>query len=285
MNRLLAILVLAGLAGASSAQQPVAPAAEAKAPAAAKPPAPAKAPAGEKPVAPADKDAARDFQITLPAIEDRAGAPTMLRWIAMITVLSLAPAIMVMVTSFTRIVVVLALLRQALATQQIPPNQVLLALALLMTLVVMAPVYSDVHRDGIGPYLDGRIDQDQAFQAGTKHVRRFMIDQVEAGGNTEDVKLFLNDEIARKEDLKWQDVPTLSLIPAFAVSELKIAFMMGFRIYLPFLVIDMLVASVLISMGMIMLPPVLISLPFKLLLFVLADGWHLVIGTLMKSFT
>ncbi|MDY6913678.1 MAG: flagellar type III secretion system pore protein FliP [Planctomycetota bacterium] len=217
-------------------------------------------------------------------LEEPAKLSGAVRWVVLITVLSLAPAILVMVTCFTRIVVVLGLLRQALATQQLPPNQVLFGLALLMTVVVMAPVYKDVHRNAIRPYLDGRMSRADAFGAGEKHVRGFMIRQIEAGRNSGDVYLFLSDELADKKDLNWSDVPTMSLIPAFVVSELKIAFMMGFRIYLPFLIIDMLVASVLISMGMLMLPPVLISLPFKLLLFVLADGWHLVVGTLMSSF-
>ncbi|MGB2824661.1 MAG: flagellar type III secretion system pore protein FliP, partial [Phycisphaerae bacterium] len=181
-------------------------------------------------------------------------------------------------------VVVLGLLRQALATQQVPPNQVLFGLALLMTVAVMAPTYREVHREAVSPYLAGRLGREEAFAAGEKRVRDFMIRQIEAGGNTDDVYLFIDEPTAARDDLTWGDVPTLSLIPSFVVSELKIAFYMGFRVYLPFLVIDMVVGAVLISMGMLMLPPVLISLPFKLLLFVLADGWHLVVGTLMGSF-
>ncbi len=221
---------------------------------------------------------------SLPDIQSPSGFSTALRWLAIVTVISLAPALLVLVTSFTRIVVVLGLLRQALAAQQLPPNQVLFGLALLMTVVVMAPVYQDVHRDAIGPYLAGEADQTAAFHAAESHVRAFCIRQIEAGDNTDDVYLFLPREQAGQNDLTWRDVPTVSLIPAFVVSELKIAFWMGFRIFLPFLIVDMLVASVLVSMGMLMLPPVLISLPFKLLLFVLADGWHLVVGTLMSSF-
>ena len=224
--------------------------------------------------------------VTLPQlVKDRQGAGTTMQWITMVTVLSVAPALVVMVTCFTRIIVVLGLLRQALSAQQVPPNQVLFGLALLMTLVVMSPVFGGVYGDAVRPYLDGKITQDQALTVGQRHVRKFMIDQIEAADNTDDVYLFLDDKTAARADLKWQDVPTLSLIPGFAISELKVAFFMGFRIYLPFLVIDMLVASVLVSMGMLMLPPVVISLPLKLLLFVLADGWHLVVGTLMKSFT
>jgi len=233
---------------------------------------------------PTQPAAATDVTKLLPDVDTPAGMSATLRWIVLITVLSLAPAILVMVTCFTRIVVVLNLLRQALAAQQVPPNHVLLGLAVLMTVTVMAPVWKDVHREAVSPYFDGRLDRASAVAAGEKHVRKFMIRQIEAGGNTDDVYLFLSDEAAGRGDLTWADVPSLSLVPAFVVSELKIAFFMGFRIYLPFLIIDMLVGAVLISMGMLMLPPVLISLPFKLLLFVMADGWHLVVGTLMQSF-
>jgi flagellar biosynthetic protein FliP len=207
-----------------------------------------------------------------------------LQILLMLTVLSLAPSILMMMTSFTRIIIVLGLLRQALATQQLPPNQVIIGLALFMTFVVMAPVYNQVHSDAIGPYLEGRISQGEALAAADGPVRGFMIKQIEAGDNRDDVYLFLDPAVAARANLTWGDVPTMTLIPAFVVSELKISFLMGFRIYLPFLIIDMVIASVLISMGMLMLPPVLISLPFKLLLFVLVDGWRLVVGTLMASF-
>jgi flagellar biosynthetic protein FliP len=208
-----------------------------------------------------------------------------LQWVVLVTVISLAPAILVMVTSFTRIIVVLSLLRQAVAAQNVPPNQVLFGLALLMTVAVMAPVWQDVYNDSVSPLLAGKIDRQQAVAAGEKHVRKFMIRQIEAGGNTDDVYLFLpKTAVKAGQKLTWGDVPTVSLVPAFAVSELKIAFYMGFRVFLPFVIIDMLIAAVLVSMGMLMLPPVLVSLPFKLLLFVLADGWHLVVGTLMGSF-
>jgi len=219
-----------------------------------------------------------------PDVQTPQGTATIIKWLAAVTVLTLAPAILVMVTSFTRIVVVLGLLRQALATHQLPPNQVLFALALLMTLVIMAPVYRDIQSSAISPYFAGKITRPDALSAADARIRTFMIRQIEGGDNTDDVYLFLPADKGQRQDLTWADVPTLSLLPAFVVSELKIAFLMGFRIFLPFLVIDMLTASVLVSMGMLMLPPVLISLPFKLLLFVLADGWHLVVGTLMTSF-
>ncbi len=225
-----------------------------------------------------------DIEKMLPELNTGEGTSSMLKWAAVAAVLSIAPAILVMVTSFTRIAVVLGLLRQALGTQQLPPNQILFGLALLMTVVVMAPTYKAIHTDAIAPASSGKITHSQAVAIGEGHVRDFMTRQIEAAGNTEDVYLFLSAEAAAKEELTWGNVPTVSLIPAYVVSELKVAFWMGFRIYLPFLIIDMLVASVLVSMGMLMVPPVMISLPFKLLLFVLADGWHLVVGTLIKSF-
>jgi flagellar biosynthetic protein FliP len=153
-----------------------------------------------------------------------------------------------------------------------------------MTFVVMAPVWDKVQAEAINPYINGEKDQSQALASAESEIRGFMIRQIEAGDNSADVYLFLDDDLAAKEDLTWAEVPTMTLIPSFVISELKIAFVMGFRIYLPFLIIDMVIASVLISMGMLMLPPVLISLPFKLLLFVLSDGWRLVVGTLMSSF-
>jgi len=226
-----------------------------------------------------------DLAKLLPGADTPQGMANTLQWVVLVTVISLAPAILVMITSFTRIIVVLSLLRQAVAAQNVPPNQVLFGLALLMTVSVMAPVWQDVYNDSVSPLLAGKIDRQQAVEAGERHVRKFMIRQIEAGGNTDDVYLFL-PKTAVKAGLKltWGDVPTVSLVPAFAVSELKIAFYMGFRVFLPFVIVDMLIAAVLVSMGMLMLPPVLVSLPFKLLLFVLADGWHLVVGTLMGSF-
>ncbi|MCJ7545111.1 MAG: flagellar type III secretion system pore protein FliP [Phycisphaerae bacterium] len=220
----------------------------------------------------------------LPDVQDPGTAGSVVRWLVIITVLAVAPAVAVMVTCFTRIIVVLGLLRQALATPQLPPNQILFGLALLMTLVVMAPTYTAVHRQAVAPYLSGTMAGAEAWQAGQQPLRAFMIHQIAAAGNEQDVYLFLDKNQAAKAELTWSDVPTLSLIPAFAVSELKVAFLIGFRVYLPFVVIDMLVASMLISMSMLMVPPVLVSLPLKLLMFVLADGWHLVVGTLMTSF-
>ncbi len=220
----------------------------------------------------------------LPDVSTRQGVSSVMKWITFVTIFAVAPAVVVMVTCFTRIIVVLGLLRQALGTAQLPPNQVLFGLALLMTVVVMAPVLRPVYQDAIEPYLAGRMEQNDALAVGEKRVKTFMVGQIEAAGNTDDIYLFLDEKLSKKEDLQWRDVPTLSIMPAYVLSELKVAFIMGFRIFLPFVIIDLLVASVLVSVGMLMVPPVLISLPFKLLLFVLADGWHLVVGTLMRSF-
>ena len=236
--------------------------------------------AGQATTAPAIEQVAR----MLPDLQSPAASGKLVQWLVIITVLAVAPAVAVMVTCFTRIIVVLGLLRQALATQQLPPNQVLFGLALLMTLVVMAPTYTTVYREAAAPYLAGEMPAQEAWRAGETSVRSFMIRQIAAAGNEQDVYLFLGKDLSARKELTWSDVPTLSLIPAFAVSELKAAFLIGFRIYLPFVVIDMLVAAMLVSMGMLMVPPVLVSMPLKLLMFVLADGWHLVVGTLMGSF-
>ncbi|MCY2929250.1 MAG: flagellar type III secretion system pore protein FliP [Planctomycetota bacterium] len=220
----------------------------------------------------------------LPDLRTPEGSGATLKWIVMLTVLSVAPAVLVMVTCFTRIIVVLGLLRQALGTNQLPPNQILFGLALLMSIAVMSPVYTEVHAKAVGPYLDGKMNQSDALAAAAGPVRAFMSGQMENADNADDVRLFLPADQAVRKDLAWADVPTTAMIPGFVVSELKVAFWIGFRIFLPFVIIDMLAASTLISMGMFMVPPSLVSLPFKLLLFVLADGWHLVVGTLLQSF-
>ena len=216
----------------------------------------------------------------------------------LLTVLSLAPTILIMTTCFTRIVVVLALLRQAMATQQLPPSQVITCLALFMSFCVMAPTWQRINSQAIQPYVNPAageepITQKELWRRASTHLREFMIKQIENTGNTEDVYMFVEfgssspelQQKIRDESLQWKDVSFTALVPAFVTSELKQAFVMGFYIYLPFLVIDMVIASILMSMGMMMLPPVLISLPFKLLMFVLVDGWRLVIGSLMTSFT
>lgn len=218
----------------------------------------------------------------------------------MLTVISLAPAVLLMTTSFVRIIVVLGLLRQALGTQQLPPSQVLTSIALFVTLLIMTPVWTKSYEEGIKPYSNGEIDLEQAFARATNPLRIFMADQISHTGNHDDVYLFLSyqpdggidPDTGEMRNYAYYDlqegetlVPMTALLPAFMLSELKTAFLIGFQIYLPFVILDIIVASVTISMGMLMLPPVLISLPFKLLLFVLLDGWRLVIEMLLQSFT
>jgi len=203
-----------------------------------------------------------------------------LQILALLTVLTLAPAILIMMTSFTRIIVVLSFVRNALATQQMPPNQVLIGLALFLTFFIMAPVLAQVNQEALQPYLNGEMGQEEALDRAAEPLREFMIRQT----REKDLALFI--KFARMEPPEDADeVPTYLLIPAFAISELKTAFQIGFMIFVPFLVIDMIVASTLMSMGMLMLPPMMISLPFKILLFVLVDGWHLVVQSLMGSFS
>ena len=198
--------------------------------------------------------------------------------------LSLAPAALLMTTCFVRIVVVLSLLRQAIGTQNLPPTQVITTLALFLTLLIMSPVWKQVYDDAVVPYTQHQIGAEQAWNAGVEPIRRFMSMQIERTQNTEDVWLFMSYLPNRGTPTSYDDVPLQALLPAFMLSELKTAFLIGFQIYLPFLILDMVVASVMVSMGMLMVPPVLVSLPFKLLLFVLVDGWHLVVGMLMQSF-
>ena len=216
------------------------------------------------------------------------GLSATLSILLLLTVLTMVPAILVMCTSFTRIIVVLALLRQALGTQQLPPTQVITGLALFLTLLVMAPTMNHINRDVIKPLNAGQIDETEAWANAKRPLRDFMFRQIERSGNWSSVYTIMEWRepgiTAEKASLKREDVDMLTLIPAFMISELKVAFLMGFRLYLPFLVIDMVVSSVLISMGMLMLPPVLISLPFKLLLFVLVDGWNLLVANLLTSF-
>jgi flagellar biosynthetic protein FliP len=199
-----------------------------------------------------------------------------------LTVLTLAPAILVMTTSFTRLIVVLGFLRQAMATQQSPPNQVLVGLALFLTFFIMAPTYQRVFDEALTPYMEGEItDIGEATEKGLAPIREFMFKQI--AKNPKDLVLFI--EIAKMEPPNSpDDVPTSVLIPAFILGEMRIAFQLGFIIYIPFLIIDMVVASTLMAMGMMMLPPVFVSLPFKIILFVLVDGWYLFIGSLVRSF-
>jgi flagellar biosynthesis protein FliP len=202
-----------------------------------------------------------------------------LQIVILLTVLALAPSILIMMTAFIRIVVVLSFLRHAIGVQQMPPNQLLIGLALILTFFIMMPVFTQSYQDGIKPYLDDKMTKEEAFTKTMAPVRKFMLAQTREA----DLALFVN--IAKLEPPKnADDVPLHVLIPGFVISELRTAFQIAFVIFIPFLVIDMVVASVLMSMGMMMLPPVIVSLPFKLLLFVLVDGWYLLVKSLVESF-
>jgi len=199
--------------------------------------------------------------------------------ILLITLLSLAPAFLILLTSFTRIIIVLSLLRHALSTQQMPPNQVLIGLALFLTFFIMSPVITEINNDAIKPYLNQEISQREAFEKAAVPLREFMFRQT----RDKDIALFLRTG-NYPQPANRSEVKTIVLIPAFVISELRTAFQMGFMLFIPFLIIDMVVASVLMSMGMLMLPPIMVSLPFKILLFVLVDGWHILVQSLVMSF-
>jgi len=214
---------------------------------------------------------------------DTANSPqevaTSLQVLFALTVLTLAPSILVMMTSFTRIIIVLSFLRSALATQQMPPNQILVALALFLTFFTMTPYANQINQNALQPYLAGSMDQPTALTQALNPLREFMFKQTREA----DIALFVNIADGPRPTSQ-EEVPTLTLIPAFIISELKTAFQIGFLIYIPFIVIDMVVASTLMSMGMMMVPPSMISLPFKILLFILVDGWHLIVQSLITSF-
>lgn len=202
-----------------------------------------------------------------------------LQMMLVLTIIALCPSILIMLTSFTRILIVMHFTRAALSTQSAPPNQVLVGISLFLTFFIMAPVFSQVNEDAIQPFSKGEINQEQALEAGLAPIRKFMLD------NVQDKDLDAMASIAGIENIASKDdIPTNVLIPSFILSELRISFWIGFLIYIPFIVIDMVVASTLMSMGMMMLPPTTISMPFKILLFVLADGWNLIIVNLMKTF-
>ena len=236
------------------------------------------------------------FLLTFPTLASAVGLPTItfgvedaespqqvsnaLQILFVLTILSVAPAILLMMTCFTRIVIVLGFVRQAMGTQNMPPTQIILGLSLFLSFFIMSPTLNTINEEALQPYMSEQIDQAQALQKAIDPMRQFMFSQVRES------ELSLLTDITLEQDPQSQEeVPTMTLIPAFMLSELKRAFQMGFMIYIPFLVIDMIVASILMSMGMMMLPPVIISMPFKLLLFVLVDGWSLVVGSLIKSFS
>lgn len=204
---------------------------------------------------------------------------TSVKLMLLLTVLSLAPAILILMTSFARIIIVLSFVRTALATQQMPPNQVLVGLALFLTFFIMAPTFQQVNDSALTPLFADEITLEEAYEEASLPLKQFMSKHT----RQKDLELFLRYNNAERPQVV-EDIPLTMLVPAFALSEIKTAFQMGFMIFIPFLVIDMIVASVLMSMGMMMLPPVMISLPFKILLFVLVDGWHLIIKSLLQSF-
>ncbi|MCG1028713.1 flagellar type III secretion system pore protein FliP [Virgibacillus halodenitrificans] len=210
---------------------------------------------------------------------DPSNVATSVKLILLFTILSLAPGILILMTSFTRIIIVLSFVRTSLATQQMPPNQVLIGIALFLTFFIMAPVFNEVYDEALQPLFDEEISLEQAYEEASLPLKEFMAKHT----RQKDLSLFMNySQLEKPENI--QDIPLTTLVPAFAISELKTAFQMGFMIFVPFLIIDMAVASVLMSMGMMMLPPVMISLPFKILLFVLVDGWYLITHALLDSF-
>lgn len=211
--------------------------------------------------------------------QDTESVSTTVRLILLMTVLSIAPSILILMTSFTRIVIVLSFVRTSLATQQMPPNQVLIALALFLSFFIMAPTFSEVNEKALTPFMEGKLTQEEAFDRASVPMKQFMTKYT----REKDLALFMNYSGQKKPE-KIEDIPLTALVPAYAISELKTAFQIGFMVFIPFLVIDMIVASILMSMGMMMLPPVMISLPFKILLFVMVDGWHLVVKSLLLSY-
>ncbi len=226
----------------------------------------------------------------LPSINIQVGEPNnprslvvTLEILLLLTVLTLAPSILVLFTSFTRIIIVFSFLRNGLGTRMTPPNQVLVGLALFLTYLIMQPVWNDIYNNAITPYVKGEIGYEEMFGRVMDRVRKFMIGEIKAHHNEDDV--FLIASSANMDLKRVEDAPNSVLIPAFVMSELEIAFKMGVLLYIPFIVVDMIVASILLAMGMIMIPPIFVSLPFKVLMFVMVNGWDLVIGGLMRSFT
>ena len=229
--------------------------------------------------APAAADPANTVNLSLGDMEGGARLDVAIEIVLLMTLLSLAPALLILLTSFTRIIIVLGFLRQAMGTNQMPPNQVLIGLALFLTFIVMSPVFTQINEQALQPYLNEELPQSEALTRAQAPLKSFMLDQV----REKDIALFL-DLTNQEAPEDPEDLPLLIVVPSFVLGELKMAFQIGFVLFLPFLIIDMVVASVLMSMGMMMLPPVLISLPFKVLLFVLVDGWYLIVRSLVSAF-
>jgi flagellar biosynthesis protein FliP len=224
--------------------------------------------------------------INIGTSQDPKEVSSSIQLLLLLTVLSVAPSILIMMTGFTRIIIILSFLRNALGTQQMPPNQVLIGLALFITFFVMTPVLTDINDNAFQPYNKGQITQQQALDKSSQSIKTWMVKQIFSNKREKDLELFMTLG-NQKDRIKVQDAPKLSLtivVPAFLISELTVAFKFGFLIFLPFLIIDMVVSSTLMSMGMMMLPPVMISLPFKILLFVLVDGWAMLTQSIVLSF-
>ena len=217
--------------------------------------------------------------LTISPTDEPEGVVATLQILFILTILALAPAIIVLMTSFTRVIVVLSFVRVALATNQVPPNQVIIGLALFITFFIMAPVLENIRVDALEPFLANEITQEAALANAEYHIKGFMLTHTDP----RDLALFINASNMEQPEVP-QDVSLMALIPAFVISELRTAFIMGFLIFIPFLVIDMVVASTLMSMGMFMIPPIIVSLPFKILLFIMADGWNLIVGSLLRSY-
>ena len=218
------------------------------------------------------------IQLGMDDVEDPEKVSSALQILFLLTILTLAPSILILTTSFARIIIVLSFLRQAMGTQQTPPTQILIGLGLFLTLFVMGPTWTEINDKALQPFLNEEISQTDALKKAEMPIKTFMLKQT----REKDLSLFI--EISGENPTTNEEIDIRSLIPAFIISELKTAFQIGFLIYIPFLILDMVVASILLSMGMMMLPPVLISLPFKLMLFVMVDGWYLTVGSLMRSF-
>lgn len=222
-----------------------------------------------------------DFNLNITSNAGSASLSSTLQILLVLTVISIAPSLLIMVTSFTRTIIVLHFTRTALGTNSTPPNQIIIGLAVFLTFFIMAPTFQEINTNAIKPLQAGEITQDEAFEKGIEPLRTFMFKQT----NRKDIKLFLNIANVEADSIEQlEDIPTTTLIPAFIISELRTAFIIGFLIYIPFIIIDMVVASTLMSMGMMMLPPTTISMPFKLLLFIMADGWNLIIGQVVSTF-
>ena len=224
--------------------------------------------------------------ITIGTSDNPEEVSSSIQLLLLLTILSIAPSILIMMTGFTRIIIILSFMRNALGTQQMPPNQVLIGLALFITFFVMSPVITDINQNAYQPYSKGEITSQQAIDKSSETIKTWMIKQIFSNNREKDLELFMTLS-GQKDPIKVEDAPKLPLttvVPAFLISELTIAFKFGFLIYLPFLIIDMVVASILMSMGMMMLPPVMISLPFKILVFVLVDGWGMITQSIIISF-